>query len=135
MMGQSPDGGTAQSGKPVGSLAKGRLAVSPEKVNRWFGKAQIGPSFFLSSSHAANDAMKSAGIMAALFFTAAGSTGTADVPVWAADRRRLRPSSSDFTSRHEPSARSRLWFHHGAPKGGCEETNSLTWPQLLHPHY
>ena len=52
------------------------------KVNRVFGKAQIGSSFFFSVSHGANDAMKSAGIMAALIFTHAGATGTLDTPLW-----------------------------------------------------
>ncbi len=49
------------------------------KVNRVFGRAQIGSSFFFSVSHGANDAMKSAGLMAALVFTQAGATGTFEV--------------------------------------------------------
>ncbi len=56
--------------------------LSVEKVNRVFGKAQIGSSFLFSVSHGANDAMKSAGIMAALIFTHAGATGDLDVPLW-----------------------------------------------------
>lgn len=56
--------------------------LSPERANRGFGKAQIGSSFLFSVSHGANDAMKSAGIMAALLFTTAGATGTPDVPIW-----------------------------------------------------
>ncbi len=53
--------------------------LSASKVNRVFGRAQIGSSFFFSVSHGANDAMKSAGLMAALVFTQAGATGTFDV--------------------------------------------------------
>jgi inorganic phosphate transporter, PiT family len=83
-----PAAGAGRPGAAVG--LGGRIAeavrrfrgASPEKVNRWFGKAQIGSSFFFSVSHGANDAMKSAGIMAALLFTSAGATGTVDVPVW-----------------------------------------------------
>ncbi|MFQ5553253.1 MAG: anion permease, partial [Thermoplasmata archaeon] len=52
---------------------------SRSRVNRVYGRAQIGSSFFFSVSHGANDAMKSAGLMAALVFTNAGATGSFDV--------------------------------------------------------
>ncbi|MEE9593651.1 MAG: inorganic phosphate transporter, partial [Thermoplasmata archaeon] len=54
---------------------------STSRVNRVYGRAQIGSSFFFSVSHGANDAMKSAGLMAALVFTQAGATGSFDVPM------------------------------------------------------
>ncbi|MFQ5987161.1 MAG: anion permease, partial [Thermoplasmata archaeon] len=54
---------------------------SRERVNRVYGRAQIGSSFFFSVSHGANDAMKSAGLMAALVFTQAGATGSFEVPL------------------------------------------------------
>lgn len=53
------------------------------RVNRVFGKAQIGSSFFFSISHGANDAMKSAGLMWALLLTAGSATGSFEsVPLW-----------------------------------------------------
>lgn len=52
---------------------------SRSRVNRVYGRAQIGSSFFFSVSHGANDAMKSAGLMAALVFTQAGATGGFEV--------------------------------------------------------
>ncbi len=54
-----------------------RMAAA--RVNRVFGRAQIGSSFFFSVSHGANDAMKSAGLMAALIFAHAGATGRLEV--------------------------------------------------------
>ncbi len=54
-----------------------RMAAA--RVNRIFGRAQIGSSFFFSVSHGANDAMKSAGLMAALIFAQAGATGRFEV--------------------------------------------------------
>ncbi|MFQ5947052.1 MAG: anion permease [Anaerolineae bacterium] len=54
---------------------------SRSRVNRVYGRAQIGSSFFFSVSHGANDAMKSAGLMAALVFTQAGATGSFEVPL------------------------------------------------------
>jgi len=56
---------------------------SAQKVNKVFGKAQIGSSFFFSVSHGANDAMKSAGLMWALLLTQEGITGAfPEVPLW-----------------------------------------------------
>ncbi len=54
-----------------------RMAAA--RVNRVFGRAQIGSSLFFSVSHGANDAMKSAGLMAALIFAHAGATGRLEV--------------------------------------------------------
>ncbi len=54
-----------------------RMAAA--RVNLVFGRAQIGSSFFFSVSHGANDAMKSAGLMAALIFAHAGATGRLEV--------------------------------------------------------
>lgn len=53
--------------------------MKASRANQAFAKAQIGSSFFFSVSHGANDAMKSAGLMAALLFTQAGATGSLDV--------------------------------------------------------
>lgn len=64
------------------AILRGGRRSSTHRVNWLFGKAQIGSSFFFSVSHGANDAMKSAGLMAALLFTQAGATGSFDVPLW-----------------------------------------------------
>lgn len=50
-------------------------------MNRYFGRLQIISSFFFSVSHGANDAMKSAGVMAALLVYYELQEGF-QVPLW-----------------------------------------------------
>lgn len=63
------------------SLIRSLWKWTKSRVNRYFGRFQIGSSLFFSITHGANDAQKSAGIIAALLVYYQIETGFT-VPLW-----------------------------------------------------
>ncbi len=55
---------------------------SPQRIDSWFRRIQLGTSAILSLGHGGNDAQKSMGIIALLLFSANLSGSTFHIPLW-----------------------------------------------------
>lgn len=71
----------------LGAVVMGILNIffreaTPSRVNRLFGKLQVGSAALMGYSHGGNDAQKTMGIIALAMFTGTSKGAFADLPPW-----------------------------------------------------